>query len=62
MTIPKSLHTVTVLVNVARVIQRVTDETNSSAVQSARLALGYGDTPDTYDLAAKAVKAMGQGK
>jgi hypothetical protein len=59
--IPKSLHTVTVLVNVAREILLRGDYGNTSplrcmlAVDKARRILGYADTPDVYSLAARAV-------
>jgi hypothetical protein len=51
--LPKSLHTVTVLVNVARVLRAPT-ETAESAVSRALIVLGYADTPDAYGLADKA--------
>jgi hypothetical protein len=59
-TLPKSLHTVTVLVNVARHLQRTNNETRHSAVTSAMILLGYSytDTADPYGLAARAVKEL----
>ncbi len=59
--LPKSLHTVTVLVNVAQMIQRLNDQIDECAVGSALTVLGYDGSPDAYGLAAKAVKAMRQG-
>lgn len=53
-TIPKSLHTVTVLVAVAREIRAYRENTDSDAVTDALAILGYADSPDTYQLADKA--------
>ena len=59
--LPKSLHTVTVLVNVARELARVATDSGRSfipdgpdAVDVALIVLGYSDTPDAYGLADKA--------
>lgn len=54
--LPKSLHTVTVLVAVARHLEafgRVTGD-GTDPVGDALAILGYSDTPDAYGLAAKA--------
>ena len=60
--LPKSLHTVTVLVNVARLLQfsateRVSDQ---EAIASALVFLGYANCNDMYNLAGAALKAMGK--
>jgi hypothetical protein len=52
-TIPKSLHTVTVLVAVARIYMTQGMDYNA-ATAAAERALGYGNSPDTYALADKA--------
>lgn len=52
-TIPKSLHTVTVLVAVARIYTDGGHE-RAHAVTLALHALDYTDSPDTYQLADKA--------
>jgi len=56
-TIPKSLHTVTVLVAVARAAY---DEglNAQEAIADALAVLGYANTPDTYQLADKARKVL----
>lgn len=62
--IPKSLHTITVFVRVAKLIQ-ATDQTglrNDDAIERAAAVLGYGDTPDNYELKAKALKQLNEGK
>jgi hypothetical protein len=63
--IPKSLHTVTVLVNVAREHVRNAGLSYTSAplcyqvaVRHALKVLGYADTPDAYGLAARAVAIL----
>lgn len=57
--IPKSLHTITAIANVARFIKTVhTHADDAAAIRSAVIVLGYIDTPDTYELAAKALKAL----
>lgn len=53
-TLPKSLHTVTVLVNVARIFQKMTGAAADEAIRLALGSLGYADAPDVYELAAKA--------
>ena len=58
--IPKSLHTVSVLVAVAGNIA-VTDsqcQSLSQAVDKALMLLGYAAMPDTYGLAAQALKKL----
>lgn len=54
----KSLHTITVLVNVGLLIQRTRNETAESAIQSALIELGYLDAEDPYGLAAKALAQL----
>ena len=59
----KSLHTVTVLVRVARLIQ-ATDSSGYSnhwAIDKALAALGLAGMPDTYGLAAAALKQLDKG-
>lgn len=53
--IPKSLHTVTALQNVARLINPAAP---ASAVRAAAAALGYPDTPDVYGLIERAIKGL----
>lgn len=61
-TLAKSLHTVTVLVNVARLAPvpfSIPDARMSAyRVGFALQALGYADAPDTYGLAARAVAIL----
>jgi len=53
--IPKSLHTVTVIVAVARVYMGAPfNQSAAVSIGVAVEALGYADTPDTYELASKA--------
>jgi hypothetical protein len=57
--IPKSLHTVTVLVNVARKLRTIhCNLSPRSLISEAVAVLGYGDTPDVYGLATKAVAIL----
>jgi hypothetical protein len=57
--IPKSLHTVTVLVRVAGLLRRSAPWANDgNLIELAAIELGYVDTPDTHQLKAKALKAM----
>jgi hypothetical protein len=59
--IPKSLHTVTALVNVARIL-RAPGESAASAVDRAAIVLGYGaGSVDQYGLLAKATATLGKG-
>lgn len=51
----KSLHTVTVIVRVANLLQRLNNETAESAVTSALIELGYDGAADPYSLAAAAL-------
>lgn len=60
-TLAKSLHTVTVLVQVARLIQRLNNETAESALVSAMIELGYLDAADPYDLRGKALTQLKRG-
>jgi hypothetical protein len=64
-TLAKSLHTVTVLVNVARhhmaVVRHMYPDgacPPSAAVQTALILLGYSDASDPYGLAARAVAQL----
>lgn len=63
----KSLHTVSVLVNVARLFQQLaaanggTPMTAEYAVESAVGTLGYLGAPDPYGLAARAVAILERG-
>lgn len=58
--LPKSLHTVTALVNVAIALRsaRGVAISNVDAVTDALIALGYRNTPDEYNLASAAVKIL----
>lgn len=55
--LPKSLHTVTVLVRVAKLV-KLSMHTNEEAVEQALFALGLHDLPDTYNLKQAAVKQL----
>jgi hypothetical protein len=57
-TLPKSLHTVTVLVNVARRYVEVERYPANEAIEKALEDLGYGGAPDPYGLASAALKAL----
>ena len=57
----KSLHTVTVLVRVAKALNRDQVWSNDMAVYLALEALGLTDMPDTYGLTAAAVKQLSKG-
>lgn len=57
MNLPKSLHTVTVLVAVATEL-RTDDMTARAAIERALAVLGYNNASDTYGLAAKAVRQL----
>lgn len=58
--LPKSLHTVTVLVNVARIMLGTDQaDTREQAINIALRSLGYGDAEDPYGLREKALKQMG---
>ena len=55
----KSLHTVTVLVRVARLLlKRDLAFSNVEAVNGALQVLGLADMPDEYGLAAQALKQL----
>ena len=58
--IPKSLHTVTVLVKLAGLFQRTQGYYPADALAAAVAFLGYADTPDAHGLAAAALKVMGK--
>lgn len=61
---PKSLHTVSVLVNVARLFQQLAATNGGArmsaeyAVESAIGSLGYHGVPDPYGLAARAIAIL----
>lgn len=58
-TIPKSLHTVTVLVRLARLLARLHPHaTHEGLVGLAVIELGYVAAADTHGLAAAALKVM----
>lgn len=61
--IAKSLHTVTVLVRVAKFIQSLDNGgySNQYAVGKAMIALGLQDQPDDYDLLNAAIKQLDKG-
>lgn len=54
----KSLHTVTVLVRVAKDIQKRAPIANDDAISLALALLGLADMPDAYGLAAQAIKQL----
>lgn len=58
--IPKSLHTVTVLVNVSLILADVYGQSvsNTELVDLAAAHLGYADAPDVYSLKDQAVKKL----
>lgn len=56
--IPKSLHTVRVLVVMARLIHRNRTISHRTAVHEAAGALGYSVLDDPYSLTEKAVKQL----
>ena len=62
--IPKSLHTVTVLVAVARLLRNLDNDagrslfTSAGYVECAVRQLGYAHTPDVYELADKAAAIL----
>ena len=62
--IAKSLHTVTVLVRVAKLIQALDNGgySNHYAVGKAMIALGLQDQPDEYNLLDAAIKQLDKGK
>lgn len=58
----KSLHTVTVLVRVAKALNRDQVWSNGMAIDLALDALGIANMPDTYGLAEQALKQLNKGK
>ena len=56
--IAKSLHTVTVLVRVAKALNRDQVWSNGMAIDLALDALGLADMPDQYDLIGQALKQL----
>ena len=59
-TLAKSLHTVTVIVRVARLMRKLRSTSNEVAVTHALELLGYHDAADPYGLAAAALKQLDQ--
>ena len=59
-TLAKSLHTVTAIAAVARLIARTNPahSTNEAAVAAALIVLGYADASDPYGLAARALASL----
>ena len=58
-TLPKSLHTVTVLVAVARLFLAQAPHYNAfGAVHAALQSLGYTEEQDTYSLTQQAIKKL----
>lgn len=55
----KSLHTVTVLVRLARMIRETRPCSNGAAVAEALRVLGYDGADDPYGLAAVALAQLG---
>ena len=53
--IPKSLHTVTVLVTMSRLLS---PSEPAKGVLDVLKSLGYTDTPDTYELVRQALKQL----
>lgn len=57
--IPKSLHTVTALVNLAKHLMEYNDDAPiENCVYKAVHILGYTDTPDVHGLIAQALKKL----
>ena len=57
--VPKSLHTVTVLITMAKLIQETRPHyTKEDAVYKALETLGYTSTADHYGLALQALKKL----
>jgi hypothetical protein len=56
--VAKSLHTITVIVQVAKLHQQRFNETKESALTSALIVLGLNDRADPYGLAAAAAKQL----
>lgn len=59
--IPKSLHTVTVLVAIARSYMKHTGCDAKLAVFQATVELGIGECPDIYGLCEQAVRKLSKG-
>ena len=57
-TLAKSLHTVTVLVNVARHLEKTQGLGSWAALLEAAIILGLGEMTDSYGLLAQARKKM----
>lgn len=58
-TLAKSLHTVTAIVQVARLLKSVhVTYDNAEAVACALIVLGYEGASDPYDLAARALASL----
>lgn len=56
--VPKSLHTVTVLVRLARMSRELSNHDDHTALVWAFNFLGYGQTPDEHNLFAAALKVL----
>jgi len=56
--LPKSLHTVTALIAVAKLIKQGNPQSNQDAVLSALAVLGYTEEQDTYKLTLQAVAKL----
>ena len=59
--IPKSLHTVTVLVAIARNHMQIHGTSATTAVMCATVMLDLYDSPDTYGLCEQAVRKLSKG-
>lgn len=56
--VAKALHTITVLVQVAKHVMRTEGKTAKPAMQAAMTILGLNDRPDPHELAATALKQL----
>lgn len=56
--LPKSLHTVTAIVQVAKYALMLDEMSNADAVQNAISVLGYAGATDPHGLVAKALKVL----
>ena len=60
-TLPKSLHTVTAWVNVARYFMRIDGNDAKTAALRAECILGLETMADTYELKAAVIKQLSKG-
>jgi hypothetical protein len=58
----KSLHTVSVLVNLARYVMSIDNVKPIDALRTAMAILGYKDAADPYELAKVALRQLTAGK